>query len=95
MLWIVTYPLNKVMRPLYCDLSLVSIDAPIIMVNFHSQEEAKARALGPNVTIPVKQKVLLLGSGFTVAPCVEYLTKDKSVAVTIGGSCLLIVRYDK
>ncbi|XP_068758907.1 alpha-aminoadipic semialdehyde synthase, mitochondrial-like [Montipora capricornis] len=49
-----------------------------------SQEEAKARALGPNVTIPVKQKVLLLGSGFTVAPCVEYLTKDKSVAVTIA-----------
>lgn len=49
-----------------------------------SQEEAKARALGPNVPIPIKQRVLLLGSGFTVAPCVEYLTKDKSVAVTIA-----------
>ncbi|XP_015770010.1 PREDICTED: alpha-aminoadipic semialdehyde synthase, mitochondrial-like [Acropora digitifera] len=49
-----------------------------------SQEEAKARALGPNVPIPIKQRVLLLGSGFTVAPCVEYLTRDKSVAVTIA-----------
>jgi len=48
------------------------------------QEEAKARALGPNVSVPIAQRVLLLGSGFTVAPCIEYLTKDKTLAVTIG-----------
>lgn len=48
------------------------------------QEEAKARALGPNVSVPMKQRVLLLGSGFTVAPCVEYLTRDKTVGVTIA-----------
>ncbi|KAM7438042.1 hypothetical protein ABFA07_012446 [Porites harrisoni] len=48
------------------------------------QEEAKARALGPNVSVPIKQRVLLLGSGFTVAPCVEYLTRDKSLAVTVA-----------
>ena len=29
----------------------------------------------------VAPHVLLLGSGFTMAPCVEYLTRDKSVAV--------------
>lgn len=49
-----------------------------------SQEEAKARALGPNVSVPIKQRVLLLGSGFTVAPCIEYLTRDKSLAITVG-----------
>ncbi|XP_027057225.1 alpha-aminoadipic semialdehyde synthase, mitochondrial-like isoform X1 [Pocillopora damicornis] len=49
-----------------------------------SQEEAKARALGPNVSVPIKQRVLLLGSGFTVAPCIEYLTRDKSLAVTVA-----------
>ena len=41
--------------------------------------------------MPVKQRVLLLGSGFTVAPCVEYLTRDKSVAVTIGEYCVLLL----
>ena len=51
---------------------------------FLRQEEAKARALGPNVSVPIAQRVLLLGSGFTVAPCIEYLTRDKTLAVTIG-----------
>ena len=60
----------------------------IVIIFVISQEEAKARALGPNVPIPIKQRVLLLGSGFTVAPCVEYLTKDKSVAITIGETCI-------
>ena len=56
----------------------------LLCVNFRSQEEAKARALGPNVSVPIKQRVLLLGSGFTVGPCIEYLTRDKSLAVTVG-----------
>ena len=33
----------------------------------------------------VQHRVLVLGSGFTSGPLVEYLTRDGSVAVTVGG----------
>jgi len=33
----------------------------------------------------VLHHVLVLGSGFTSGPLVEYLTRDGSVAVTVGG----------
>ncbi|KAK2571068.1 Alpha-aminoadipic semialdehyde synthase [Acropora cervicornis] len=45
-----------------------------------SQEEAKARALGPNVPIPIKQRVLLLGSGFTVAPSSDKISEAEVLA---------------
>jgi hypothetical protein len=47
-------------------------------------EDAKTRALGPNVSIPIKRRVLILGSGMTVGPVIEYLTRDKTLAVTVG-----------
>ena len=33
----------------------------------------------------VLHRVLVLGSGFTSGPLVQYLTRDGSVAVTVGG----------
>ncbi|EDO38256.1 predicted protein [Nematostella vectensis] len=51
-------------------------------------EEAKARALGPNVATPMRKRVLVLGSGLTVAPTIEYLVRDKSVGVTVASSVM-------
>ncbi len=35
------------------------------------------------------RRVLVLGSGFTSGPLVEYLTRDGKVAVTVGKSMVL------
>ena len=32
----------------------------------------------------VLRRVLVLGSGFTAGPLVEYLTRDGTIAVTVG-----------
>lgn len=48
-------------------------------------------------------QVLILGSGLVASPVVEYLARDKSVAVTVGKysiiiysvTCLILFRYVK
>ncbi|KXJ12709.1 alpha-aminoadipic semialdehyde synthase, mitochondrial [Exaiptasia diaphana] len=49
-------------------------------------EESKARALGPNRPVPITKRVLVLGAGMTVGPTIDYLTRDKQLAVTLASN---------
>ena len=79
MCW-VSYKRQECDSPMFCYLGL---GLPWHHVLSISQEtrvwHSCVLLLGSGCT--VAPHVLLLGSGFTVAPCVDYLTKDKSVAV--------------